>query len=106
MGAKVFLKTSKDLMDANCAEAEKSIVDVLERTKGYLEYHDLKTRRSGSKVFMEVHLCVDGDVSVREAHELTDRIGIELNRAIPGIEPNIHIEDQTQCQKHKSQGIH
>ncbi len=104
MGADVFLKTSKDLMDSNCVEAERSIVAVLERTKGYLEYHDLKTRRSGNKVFMEVHLCLDGNMSVKEAHELTDKIGEELTLVLPGIEPNIHIEDQTQCQKHDAPG--
>jgi cation diffusion facilitator family transporter len=103
MGVSVILKTSKDLMDSTVVDAEKSIVAVLERTQGYLEYHDLKTRRSGNKVFMEVHLCLDGNVSVKEAHELTDKIGMELNLVVPGIEPNIHIEDQTQCQKEKAQ---
>jgi cation diffusion facilitator family transporter len=104
MGIDVLRKTSKDLMDSNCVEAETSIIAVLERTKGFLEYHDLKTRRSGNKVFMEVHLCLDGEVSVKEAHELTDKIENELKLVVPGIESIIHIEDQTQCEMHKAQG--
>ena len=103
MGVDVLRKTSKDLMDSNCVEAEKAIIAVLEKTKGYLEYHGLKTRRSGNKVFMEVHLCLDGEVSVKEAHELTDKIENELELVVPGIKSIIHIEDQTQCERHKAQ---
>jgi cation diffusion facilitator family transporter len=98
MGIDVFRRTSKDLMDSNCAEEEKIIIAVLEKTQGYIEYHGLKTRRSGEKVFMEVHLCVDGEVSVKKAHELTEKIEKELELTIPGISSTIHIEDQTQCQ--------
>jgi len=102
MGIDVFRKTSIDLMDANCPEEEKAIIAVLEKTQGYLEYHGLKTRRSGDRVFMEVHLCVDGEVTVREAHELTERIEEALEPAVPGILSTIHIEDQTHCELHKS----
>jgi cation diffusion facilitator family transporter len=102
MGIDVFRRTSKDLMDSNCAEEEKTIIAVLEKTQGYLEYHGLKTRRSGEKVFMEVHLCVDGEVTVKKAHELTERIEKELELTVPGILSTIHIEDQTQCQAHTS----
>jgi cation diffusion facilitator family transporter len=103
MGVDVFRKTSKDLMDENCVEEERSIIAVLEKTKGYIEYHELKTRRSGHKVFMDVHLCLDGDMSVKEAHELTVKIEKELEIVVPGIVPSIHIEDQTECKKHKVQ---
>lgn len=102
MGIDVFRKTSIDLMDSNCAAEEKIIVAVLQKTQGYLEYHELKTRRSGDRVFMEVHLCVDGDTSVREAHELTERIEKALEAAVPGILSIIHIEDQTHCESHKA----
>jgi cation diffusion facilitator family transporter len=103
MGIDVFRKTSQDLMDSSCEEEERTIIAILEKSQGYLEYHELKTRRSGHKVFMEVHLCVDGDVSVTKAHDLTVRIEKELELAVPGIVPNIHIEDQNQCQKHKAE---
>ena len=103
MGIDVLRRTSKDLMDSNCAEEEKTIIAVLEKTQGYLEYHGLKTRRSGDKVFMEVHLCVDGEVSVKDAHELTEKIEKALEPAVPGIISTIHIEDQSQCQSNKAQ---
>ena len=105
MGIDVFRKTSQDLMDSSCEEEEKTIIAILEKSQGFMEYHELKTRRSGHKVFMEVHLCVDGDVSVSKAHDLTMRIEKELELAVPGIVPNIHIEDHTQCQKHEAEEL-
>jgi cation diffusion facilitator family transporter len=102
MGIRVFRKTSRDLMDSNCEEEEKKIIAILDKSQGYTEYHELKTRRSGSRVFMDVHLCVDGDMPVSKAHDLTERIEKELELGVPGIVPTIHVEDQAHCQKHKA----
>jgi ferrous-iron efflux pump FieF len=41
-------------------------------------FHDLKTRTAGSKVFVHLHIELDGDLSLREAHE----IGAGLRRTI------------------------
>jgi cation diffusion facilitator family transporter len=101
MGVDVLRKTTRDLMDSACEEEEKAIVTILEDSQGFIEYHELKTRRSGQNIFMDVHLCLEGDLSVSVAHNLTRDIEKKLASAVPGIVPNIHIEDQTECQKHK-----
>jgi cation diffusion facilitator family transporter len=98
MGIDVFRKTSRDLMDSSCEEEEMKIKEVLDKKGGFLEYHELKTRRSGSTVFMEVHICMNGEVTLTRAHDLTVEIERELEVAIPGIITNIHIEDQAYCQ--------
>lgn len=41
-------------------------------------YHDLKTRMAGSRVFVNLHIELDGDQSLRQAHD----IGAGLRRAI------------------------
>ncbi len=99
MGVDVFRKTSHDLMDSACEDEEKLIVDALERIGGFLEYHDLKTRRSGNTVYMDVHICMNGDMTLSEAHNLSIRIEKELESAVPGIVANIHVEDQDWCKK-------
>lgn len=103
MGIDVLRKTSHDLMDSACEEEENAIVDVLERNQGFLEYHDLKTRRSGHNVFMEVHICLQGNVTISEGQGLVTRLEDELRAAVPDLVPNIRLEDQTQCQKHKAE---
>jgi len=98
MGIGVLRKTSKDLMDAAYPEEEVIIRAVILRTAGVLDCHELKTRRSGNRIFLECHLCVDGASTVAEAHELTDLVTSELRKEIPEIEVNIHIETQEQAE--------
>ncbi len=97
MGIEVLRRTSHDLMDSSAHEEEKTIIDILERGEGYLEYHDLKTRRSGKSIFMEVHLCLEGNVTVSEGQRIVTKIEEDLKAAIPDIVPSIRIEDQTRC---------
>jgi ferrous-iron efflux pump FieF len=41
-------------------------------------FHDLKTRTAGSRIFVSLHVELDGDQSLRNAHD----IGAALRRAI------------------------
>jgi ferrous-iron efflux pump FieF len=45
---------------------------------GVRGYHDLKTRTAGSRVFVNIHIELDGEQTLREAHD----IGAALRRAI------------------------
>jgi cation diffusion facilitator family transporter len=101
MGVDVFRKTTHDLMDSSCEEEEKIIASILDHNKEFIEFHELKTRRSGNRVFMDVHICMNGDVRLSEAHAMTVKLEKELESAVPGIEPHIHVEDHTWCEKHR-----
>ena len=61
-------------------------------SKGALEVHDLKTRIAGRATFIEFHLIVDGDMSVRESHVICDRIEEALRAEIPSVRITIHVE--------------
>jgi cation diffusion facilitator family transporter len=61
-------------------------------SKGALEVHDLKTRIAGRATFIEFHLIVDGDMTVRESHIICDRIEEALKAEIPSVRITIHVE--------------
>ena len=93
MGVKLVLKSSNRLMDQSCVEEEEKIMDVLNRHAfRFIDFHDLKTRRHGNQVFAELHLSVDGSLSVQEAHDLTDHLEDELKEEQPNIHLTIHVE--------------
>lgn len=54
---------------------------------GVRGYHDLKTRTAGSRVFVNIHIELDGDQSLREAHD----IGAGLRRAILAAYPQADV---------------
>ncbi|WP_373353933.1 cation diffusion facilitator family transporter [Pseudoroseicyclus sp. CXY001] len=54
---------------------------------GVLGHHDLKTRRSGSRLFINLHLELDGAQTLEEAHA----IGAALRRAIVALYPEADV---------------
>jgi ferrous-iron efflux pump FieF len=54
--------------------------------------HDLRTRESGDAQFIEFHIELDGAMSVREAHVVTDAIEAELFAAFPDAQVILHQE--------------
>ena len=67
------------LMDRTADPAIVSgIAAIADNWPGVHGHHDLKTRMAGSKVFVNLHIELDGEQSLREAHA----IGAALRRAI------------------------
>lgn len=55
-------------------------------------FHDLRTRKSGSRRFIDFHLLVPGASTVNEAHALCDRIEEALECTLPNTAVTIHVE--------------
>jgi cation diffusion facilitator family transporter len=93
MALELMKKSSTGLMDQSCPEEEARIIEVLNRhDQLFVDFHDIKTRRSGNRVFAEFHLSVKGDKTVEEAHNLTDHLEQELNQELPEVSLAIHVE--------------
>jgi len=93
MGLELVSKASGLLMDKSCVVEEVKIREVLMRHKfRFIDFHDMKTRRHGNLVFAELHLSVDGSLSVNEAHDLTDHLENELKEELPNANLTIHVE--------------
>jgi ferrous-iron efflux pump FieF len=54
--------------------------------------HDLRTRRAGSDVFIELHLELDAGLSLEEAHEITHEVEARIRKAFPDADILVHQE--------------
>jgi ferrous-iron efflux pump FieF len=54
--------------------------------------HDLRTRTSGTHNFVQFHVWVPPDWTVRDAHDRMDRIEQELEKKFPATEILIHLD--------------
>lgn len=54
--------------------------------------HDLRTRRAGARVFVEVHLVVPAESTVLASHDRCDALEAAVARAVPGAELTVHVE--------------
>lgn len=54
--------------------------------------HDLRTRSSGSHDFVQFHLSIDPDMTVAQAHRVTEELEAKLHADFPGVEILIHLD--------------
>jgi cation diffusion facilitator family transporter len=52
---------------------------------GVLQVHDMRARHSGSQIFVEVHIVVDPDQTVRQGHELARNVKRALLDSFPDV---------------------
>lgn len=68
-----------DLTDQSLSEAqEREILAVFHSFPGVSDPHHLRTRRIGNRIAIEAHIRMDGDLSLRDAHERTSAIEAAL----------------------------
>jgi len=89
------------LVDVSLPEPERAIItSVLTQHKdGFLEYHNLRTRKSGSERHVDLHLVVPRIMSVGEVHALCDQIEGEINIKLKGTHILIHAEPCSELKK-------
>lgn len=75
------------------AEVEQEIVQIILSVDGVTSPHHLRTRRIGNKYAIEVHIRMDGNLSLREAHHITTTVESLLKERFgPGTHVGIHTE--------------
>jgi ferrous-iron efflux pump FieF len=84
--------TSLDqLMDHELPEAEREKIRAIVRTHGAVRsMHDLRTRAAGMSAFIQLHLEMDPDMRLVEAHAVSDAVERDILAAFPRAEIMIH----------------
>ncbi|MDD5676224.1 MAG: cation diffusion facilitator family transporter [Chitinivibrionales bacterium] len=84
----------RDLLDVSLPKKEEeAIVGVLRaRYPRILGFHNLRTRRSGAARFIEFHIVVDPEMSVKRSHQLDHAVAAELKEKFTNAQVMVHIE--------------
>jgi ferrous-iron efflux pump FieF len=79
------------LMDREWPEAKRNhFIEVLGRHPELRGVHDLRTRTSGNRDFVQFHVWVDGNMTVTQAHRVMDEIEAKIALEFPDVEILIH----------------
>lgn len=87
-----------DLMEQSLPDAvEEEIVHMVEELPGVDEPHSLRTRRIGNHYAIELHIRMDGGISLREAHDKATEVE-QLLRSHYGEETHVavHVEPKNE----------
>jgi len=103
-GGRLMRESVGGLMDEAVAPQllERIRLLVAEHAAGAIEAHDLRTRHAGRYTFLEFHLVVPGEMRVREAHDICDRIEAALKQELDSAVITIHVEPEA---KAKQRGV-
>ena len=89
--AQIAILSLHQLMDRELPDAERErIIAVCRRHKEVLDVHELRTRASGMDIFIQLHLELDGNLSLMQAHRVADEVEQELRREFPNADVIIH----------------
>lgn len=91
-----ILRTALDgLMDREFPEAERRrILDIAAAHPQVRGVHDLRTRRSGPHSFVQLHLELEGSMTLRDAHAVSDRVERDIVAAFPAAEVIVHLDPE------------
>ncbi len=94
VGGRVLLTSFAELLDHTLpAEEEKLIRDIIERHRGlFVSYHKLRTRKAGAIRYIDLHLEMSPDSSLKHAHDFCDHIQKDITAEFPTAQILIHIE--------------
>ena len=94
-GWKLLVRSAMGLLDAGVSKDDRAVIEaVLQRFREAegIEWHALRTRQSGSRRFISVHLLVPGRWTVQSGHDLCERIERELRAIVPKTTVMTHLE--------------
>jgi len=71
-------------------EARQRIRAIATANPGVRAVHDLRTRAAGQTIFVQLHIEVDGELTMLQAHEIADAVEADIQAAFPEAEIIIH----------------
>ncbi|MCX6304614.1 MAG: cation diffusion facilitator family transporter [Bacteroidetes bacterium] len=91
----LFSKAYAPLLDLALPADEVSRISgiIQHRCTDEMSFHDLRTRKAGNYKYIDFHLNLDPDKTVREAHEICDRMEEDIKKAFDHAEVTIHVEN-------------
>lgn len=79
------------LMDKELPDGDRTrIREIATGHPGVIGMHDLRTRASGTQTFIQLHLEMSGNMTLREAHEIAEQVMMKIEADFPNAEVLIH----------------
>lgn len=92
---KLAMPAIKEMLGISLSKkAKREILKAIKNTPGVLAYHNLQTFKSGNDGYVMVHIKVDPDITVREAHNIATQAERNMKKAVSELQihASTHIE--------------
>lgn len=87
------------LLDVKLSDEKINIIEniINKYSSVYCDFHDLRTRKSGSTKYIDLHLVFPEDMPIKDAHQICDEIEEQLEICLKNTQVMIHLES---CENH------
>jgi cation diffusion facilitator family transporter len=87
-------KPISGLLDEKLPPSQEAVIEdsLKKHSREVSGYHALRTRRSGSQSYIDLHLVIAGDISLEQAHQICDQVETEIQSALREASVIIHAE--------------
>lgn len=85
-------RTIDALLDTAPAGMEDRIAATVEAVQGVRNCHQVRIRYSGPRMFIDLHVLVDGQQTLAQAHGLTETIEQAILQVVPDADVTVHPE--------------
>ncbi len=85
-------RTVDALLDTAPAGMEERIAAAVEAVPGVLNCHQIRLRYSGPELFVDLHVLVDGNQTLSQAHDVTELIESAIHEIVPRADVTVHPE--------------
>ncbi len=96
-GVRLLARASSVLVDRSLPRAEEDQIRVIVESsaeRGVVGYHALRTRRAGTRRYVDLHIQFREGTSLEQAHRTAHELQGEIGARLPGTDVLIHLEPQ------------
>lgn len=92
------------LIDISLPKEEILVIEnILNNHPAIKSWHQLRTRKSGSYRHIDAHILLDDDLSLIEAHALTEEVEDKIRESLSNVSISLHMEPFQEEVKHRQQ---
>jgi len=92
VSAKLGVRAVQALLDASPEGVGEKIKLRVEAMEMVFDCHAVRVRRSGPHYFVDLHITLDGNLTLRTAHDLTEKVERAVKEILPGADVTVHPE--------------
>ena len=99
VGIDILISSVNELMDVSMGEdQEYEIKNIVSNTLGVMNLGEMKTRKHGAMAYVDLTICVDGALTVRQGHDIANKLEEDIINSMEFVKGiTVHVEPCNNC---------
>jgi cation diffusion facilitator family transporter len=100
VSAELGIRSIQALLDAAPKNGEyERIIEEVGRMKGISNVHAVRIRSSGAGWFVDMHVTMDGNMTLNESHALTEKVERRVQKILRKSDVTVHVEPREMAER-------